>query len=295
MKGGLGNQLFCYAAARRLALVNDAELVIDDVSGFRYDRAYRRQSMLDPLQISARAATPGERFEPFERMRRKFARLVASRRPFEERRYIEQQGVDFEPRLLDVRVRDVVHLDGLWQSEGYFADVADTVAGDLEMRPPEDSWARATAEEIREGCAVAVHVRFFDAPDAPQTHTLSSDYYRRAIQIIQERVANPRFFLFSDDPAAARERLGLENRELRVVSGEGRESSALTDLWLMRQCEHFIIANSTFSWWGAWLGSARDKVVIAPDVCLRGKTAWGFPGLVPDRWTLVGGGSLGGR
>ena len=70
IKGGLGNQLFCYAAARRLALVNNAELVIDDVTGFVRDHQYCRQYMLDRFQIPVRKATPSERLEPFERYRR---------------------------------------------------------------------------------------------------------------------------------------------------------------------------------------------------------------------------------
>ena len=80
IKGGLGNQLFCYAAARRLALVNNAELVIDDVTGFVRDRQYRRQYALDRFQIPARKATPAERMEPFERYRRGVAKFVARRR-----------------------------------------------------------------------------------------------------------------------------------------------------------------------------------------------------------------------
>jgi hypothetical protein len=101
IKGGLGNQLFCYAAARRLALVNDAELVIDDVTGFARDQQYRRRYMLDRFNILARKATPRERLEPFERYRRGVMRLLSRRKPFVERHYLEREGIEFDERLLE--------------------------------------------------------------------------------------------------------------------------------------------------------------------------------------------------
>ena len=125
--GGLGNQLFCYAAARRLALVNDAELVLDTVSGFTYDRVYRRQYQLDHFNIPCRKATPTERLEPFGRLRRWLLRTWNRRLPFEKRSYIFQEGLDFDPRLLEFKPRGTVYLEGYWQSEKYFKDVEDII------------------------------------------------------------------------------------------------------------------------------------------------------------------------
>ena len=88
VKGGLGNQLFCYAAARRLALVNDAELVVDDVTGFCRDKIYGCKYALDKFNIKARKATPAERMEPFERGRRAMAKYFSKARPFNKRRYV---------------------------------------------------------------------------------------------------------------------------------------------------------------------------------------------------------------
>ena len=113
IKGGLGNQLFCYAAARRLALVNGAELVIDDVTGFSRDSLYRRSYMLDNFSIQCRKATPAERMEPFEKYRRYLARRYNKILSFERRRYIEQKGIDFDRRLLNLKITSTVCLDGL--------------------------------------------------------------------------------------------------------------------------------------------------------------------------------------
>ena len=110
IKGGLGNQLFCYAAARRLALVNNAELVIDDVTGFVRDYQYRRRYMLDHFCITARKAMPSERLEPFERYRRSVVKWLSRRKPFAERRYLEQERWDSDEWLLMLKAKDALYL-----------------------------------------------------------------------------------------------------------------------------------------------------------------------------------------
>lgn len=287
VKGGLGNQLFCYAAARRLALVNDAELVIDDVTGFARDRQYHRQYLLDRFRIRARKATAAERLEPFERYRRGVLKWMSRRKPFEERRYLTQEGLDFDARLLAVKVESVAYLDGLWQSEGYFVDVKHIIRRDLANIPAATVANDYIAHVIRDCEAVAIHVRWFDPPGTLPTHTLSSDYYRRGVGFIREKVESPRFFVFSDDPPAARALLALPEGSATFISHNHGYQGACADFWLMTQCTHFIIANSTFSWWGAWLGTREEKIVVAPDITLTGKAAWGFRGLIPDSWLLL--------
>src|SRR5688572_7528026 len=130
MKGGLGNQLFQYAAGRRLAIHNDAELVIDDRTGFERDHTYRRKYMLDRFQIAGRLASHRDLLEPFGRLRRRRVRLSSRRARFEDRIYLEQKGFQWEPRLLDFKVDKWVYLEGYWQSERYFYDVQDTIRKD---------------------------------------------------------------------------------------------------------------------------------------------------------------------
>lgn len=286
IKGGLGNQLFCYAAARRLALANNAELVIDDVTGFVRDQQYRRRYALDHFHIPTRKATPEERMEPFERYRRGVRKWLSRRRPFAQRRYVEQEGLDFDERLLALKVKGTLYLDGLWQSESYFRDVEQTIREDLRIIPPMDALNQRIAGEIRNSHAVALHVRWFDAPDSTATHNISADYYQRAIALMEEKIDSPRYFLFSDAPEAARAMLALPEGRITFVSHNRGDENAFADLWLMTQCRHFITANSTFSWWGAWLGGGKEKVVVSPDLELReGKiTAWNFSGQIPSGW-----------
>jgi len=268
--------LFCYAAARRLAIANEAELVIDDVTGFVRDKTYRRQYALTRFQIPARKATPAERMEPFERCRRGRAKFLARRRPFHLRRYVEQEGIDFDPRLLDFKVKGTVYLDGLWQSEGYFKDVADVIRADLTIIPPHDSNNREMSEHIIRCNAVAVHVR--------AAHNLARSYYERAIKKIIANTREPHFFVFADQPNAARGMLELPDHEVMYIRHNRGDENAHADLWLMSKCRHFIIANSTFSWWGAWLSRHQQKLVIAPGCVQSGICSWGFPGLLPEEW-----------
>jgi len=285
IKGGIGNQLFCYAAARRLALINEAELALDDVSGFAHDHIYQRNYQLAHFTIPCRTATPAERMEPFSRVRRYLKRALNRRRPFAKRSYIHQKGVDFDPRLLSVIPRGTLHLEGYWQSEQYFKDVESTIRQDLRILTPTDAANQAMAERILQTLAVAVHVRFFDAPQEPGETNAPTDYYSRAVARMETLAPGAHYFLFSDRPAAARARIPLPDDRLTLVDHNQGDENAYADLWLMSLCHHFIIANSTFSWWGAWLATRDGKEVISPGFTRsEGKTSWGFEGLLPEKW-----------
>jgi hypothetical protein len=285
IKGGLGNQLFCYAAARRLALVRDAQLAIDHTSGFVRDHKYRRQYALGHFRIPCRLATAWERLEPLEHIRRGIARRLSRRRPFPERSYVEDEWHGFDERLLRLVPRGTVRLDGYWQSERFFADVAATLRQDLAIIPPTDERNRAMAAAIRSGPAVAVHVRWFQ-PNLPGVAIDDSrDYYTRAVRHLETTVPGCRYYLFSDDPTAARTLVPLPGERVTLVSHNDLEDLAYADLWLMSLCNHCITANSTFSWWGAWLGERPGQVVVTPGIVINSSPGrWGSPDMIPERW-----------
>ena len=288
IRGGLGNQLFAYAAARRLALKNNAKLLIDNVSGFQFDTTYQQRYQLDRFNIQAELASPQDRFEPFSRVRRYLKRWINQRIPFEQRRYIQQQGNAFDPRLLTIKLQGDLHLEGYWQSERYFQDIEDVIRNDLNIQSPTDTENLRVSEQIGSCEAIALHVRFFDSPNAVGDNNTTSEYYTKALAVMQEQLPNAHYFLFSDDIVAARSMIPLSDHQITVVSHNQGYANAYADLWLMTQCKHFIIANSTFSWWGAWLSDHKDKVVIAPGSVMQGSiTAWGFDGLLPERWIKI--------
>jgi len=285
--GGLGNQLFCYAAARRLALVNKAELVIDDVSGFVNDQEYNRQSQIDHFHIPCRKATDTERMEPFSRVRRAIKRKSSLLLPFAQRSYIQQEGIDFDPRLLHFKPIGTVYIEGYWHSENYFKDVAKTLREELQIKPPSDTANLSMANKIRSSKSVAVHVRFFDQPEVSGVNNAPGEYYTRAIALMEIHVPSAHYYIFSDKPEAARAHIPLPDERFTMVAHNHGDELAFADLWLMTQCQHFIIANSTFSWWGAWLAECEDTIVISPASVKGLVTAWGFPGNLPLRWKLL--------
>ena len=282
--GGLGNQLFIYAATRRLALANHAELVLDDVSGFVRDYAYQRKYQLECFNIPCRKATAAERLEPFSRLRHTLKLKWNQCLPFEQRSYLMQEGVDYDPRLVQFKPQGTVYVIGYWQGEDYFKDVADTIRQDLQIKPPTDAANLAMAERVSNCTAVALHVRFFDELHAAGIYNARGDYYTKAVEEMERLVPAAHYFIFSDQPDAARAIIPLGEDRLTLVANNQGDTQAYADLWLMTLCQHFIIANSTFSWWGAWLAANTEKIVIAPGFEQRTGNGWGFNGLLPDRW-----------
>ena len=141
------------------------------------------------------------------------------------------------------------------------------------------------AECIRNCVSVAVHVRFFDEPSSKGLHNIRDDYYKRAIEKMECLAPAAHYYIFSDHPGSARPRIPLPDDRVTMVLHNKGDDCAFADLWLMTLCKHFVIANSTFSWWGAWLAAYSNKHIIAPGFVIReGKMAWGFDGLLPYHW-----------
>ena len=295
LKGGLGNQLFCYAAARRLAWFNNADLVLDAVTGFKYDVTYRRSYALVAFALPARLATAAEQMEPFGRVRRLIARKISERQPLNARRFIQQVGVGFDPEIMNLRLqKGTTYFDAFGQSERYFKDIRELLGQELAMSAPSDAVNQEMAKKIEAGLAVAVHLRWFDAGDASHSSNMSISFYAQAIAHLLAKVGQAHFYLFSDRPDQSEALLRplIQGQPCTVVRHNVLSGSAEADFWLMRQCQHFIIGNSTYAWWAAWLReqSHQGTQVYAPARNVdpeHSVTAWGFPGLLPERWTIL--------
>lgn len=259
--GGLGNQIFIYAAARTLALRLRAELCLD-VSSYRSDLG--RLFRLDRLRIDARINSPPQGTKPLHRQTW-WRRNVSSFGVTECLRYSEPH-FHYDPVFSSLSAENV-RLDGYFQSHRYFEAASEQICSDMRLsgNPSVDfeSFSR-----LIDACdtAISVHVRrgdYISDPNASDVHnSIGIDYYHRAISLTR-RILGPQAFIFffSDDPDYVRTHFGhIEASAVLPANHERPEE----DLLLMARCKHNIIANSTFSWWAAWLNQNPTKVVVAP-------------------------------
>jgi hypothetical protein len=273
LSGGLGNQMFQYAVGRALALRRGSELELDVgwlqpasfVSRFTYE--------LGIFHVDV-GLTNAYRHRRRERLREVLGLAPPA--------YV-YKPLTFDQKSLELP--GYVRLVGYWQNEKYFADCADVIRSDFEFRDPLDASDSVIAAQIETSTAVAVHVRRGDNvsnPASTRFHgVLPLEYYRSASERIRSSVSELHFFVFSDDPEWCHANLELGGPTTFV---DHNQDNAADDLRLMTLCQHHIIANSTYSWWGAWLSRGEDKIVIAPKKFVAADVRHD---VVPEHWVTL--------
>jgi hypothetical protein len=264
LQGGLGNQLYQYAVGRALAARLSRPLLID--ARTIEPEAPARQYELGAFQIEENIVSGLSafctRWVGSVRLGRFFQAIFP---PAKHYRLIRDREEGFDASIFDPHPGTIV-LHGYWQSYKYFDEVADDLRKELAFRYVPGSENAKLIDEIESSSSVCVHVRRGDYVNNPSfSEALGAcgiDYYQRALTKISEKIANPKFFVFSDDPDWAESNLQLPGQTAFMRQNLGR--SDVEDLRLMSRCKHFIIANSSFSWWGAWLAHSPNKIVIAP-------------------------------
>ncbi|GFO64357.1 alpha-1,2-fucosyltransferase [Geomonas paludis] len=265
LMGGLGNQMFQYAAGRSLALRLGVELKLD-LSFLEGDQSGNtpRSYALDGLSIAAGKATPWE-IAVLTGTAPGLVQGVAARLVHRARGCVAFREKHFQVVPEFFSLPDNVHLLGYWQSERYFAGHRDVIRKEFAVKGDLAGRNLEMAAEIGKANAVSLHVRRGDYAADPTTRALhqvcDAGYYRAAEDVIAREVDNPHFFVFSDDPEWARENLELRHPATYVGHNGAHPHE---DLRLMSLCRHHVIANSSFSWWGAWLATNRGQVVVAP-------------------------------
>lgn len=262
LKDGLGNQLFQYSIGRRIAYSNNTSLRLD-MTCFEYDKL--RQYKLRHFNISAELVAPQElAFFTEVGLRDLPTRLINRCKPYYRRYFIREKSFDFDANLLNAPSH--VYLDGYWQSEKYFVDIKDLLRREFRVKDEPDEVNQEMLYRIQSVNAVCLHVRRGDYISDPKANQIfgicSLEYYKQAVVLLKKFVAEPHFFVFSDDPDWTQANLRLGHQTTFVTHNGGEKD--YEDLRLMTACKHNIIANSSFSWWGAWLGDYSEKIVIAP-------------------------------
>ena len=254
--GGLGNQMFQYAAARALSLRHRAPLELD--LSF-YDASRHRAYQLDAFALGPLTVVQLPPRGPFPRLRAVWHRAI--RRWKGKLRPLYREP-DHGPDPVFDQLVPPVHLIGHFQSARYFDDQQETIRSELRPPPPQDPLSREMAGRMG-ARSVALHVRRGDYVSIPKNAalfaSLGPDYYDRALRSLPGPLE---VFVFSDDILWARAHLPRVHPLVFVEDGTPR--SGLADLWLMTRARHHVIANSSLSWWGAWLAAVGEGQRIAP-------------------------------
>ncbi|MCX6985034.1 MAG: alpha-1,2-fucosyltransferase [Lentisphaerae bacterium] len=286
LTGGLGNQMFQYAAARAVAHRNGVALKLD-VSAYAEDP--KRSYALGYLNVPQVFASP-EDIAQFTGLTKKIGarlfRVFPSLRPKCRSSVVLERHFHFDPAIL--RLHGNVLMSGNWQSEKYFQDIRSIIQKEFAVMTDLTPETSELAGFIGNTDSVSVHVRrgdYVSDPDTARTHgTCPPVYYLSAIDKLTQRVSQPHFVIFSDDLSWAKENLKIEY-PTTYVSQNGPDKGH-EDLRLMMLCRHHIIANSSFSWWAAWLSEHPEKIIIAPQKWFNDPST-NTSDLIPAEWIRI--------
>jgi Glycosyl transferase family 11 len=191
---------------------------------------------------------------------------------------------DRRPYVYDQRwatLTGSIYLKGGWQCYRYFENAAEIIRSDLQPKRSPSQLNRAWLERVRRSNSVCVHVRRGDYIQSG-LGLCPLSYYTEAATVMRNRVGNPVFFVFSDDLQWCREYFSIDNA---VLVDANNSDDPVSELHIMSSCRHHIIANSSFSWWAAWLAESRKQVVIAPQPWVS--FAPSVPDLIPPGWMIL--------
>lgn len=288
--GGLGNQMFQYAAGRSLAILHNTELKLDLSS---YEKNKKKNTprfyALSHYNINENIASKADLCHsmiPYSFGRNFLLTLSGLLSGNKPRKYYVESRLFFDPLFFSLP--DEIFLIGFWQSEKYFKRIEDVIRHEFTLRDKPDSTNIQMSQTISGSNGISIHIRRGDYITNPRAHTHHGvcplEYYSKAIEFIVEKCSDPHFFIFSDDHEWVKRNLKLPYPHTFMT--QNQDSHAHIDMWLMSLCKHHIIANSSFSWWGAWLSTYGNKVVIAPKKWVNDTTI-DTSDLIPDEWLTM--------
>ena len=257
LKGGLGNQMFQYAAAKALAIHNKTQTKLD-ISEYSTDQL--RNFDLTKLNADIAVATESEikRLKAYNSLDRVISRMT----PINKRRFYKEPFFHFDNNFF--KLGPDIYIQGYFQSEKYFSPIQEIIRKEYTLKETIQCKVEKLSHELKYVNSVSIHIRKGDYQnkETQDVHgILPIEYYHKAIRKIRQLVADPKFYIFTDDKRWAEDNFNVPNST--IVSGNF-STDHFEDLYLMTQCSHNIIANSSFSWWGAWLNANPNKNVIAP-------------------------------
>lgn len=279
--GGLGNQMFEYALYKKFLMLGKKARIDTHLyknlrmhNGFELEKVFETKIEYADGEDVRRIGDV--RSNIFAKARRKLGIIKKTHympSPLNVARYT--------PEIFKL---ENAYLDGYWQSEKYFNDISDEIKKDLKFVKPligkNESIARAMIEEN----SISIHIRRGDYINLPLHQNICTElYYKAAIEYMNDKLESPFYFIFSDDIGWCKANLIIENA---AYIDWNKGSDNFFDMHLMSKCKHNIIANSSFSWWGAWLNENPNKIVIAPDIWFNNTEIY-QEDIIPDSWVKI--------
>ncbi|MCX8080644.1 MAG: alpha-1,2-fucosyltransferase [Bacteroidia bacterium] len=281
LMGGLGNQMFQYAAGKSLSMKLNTELCLDlsflekDPAGaytkrnFELDKLHVRYTPFPASLNGAFKHWGSKRF-----LNLKF--LISGYRLYKEKAFVYDDNF--------FKLSKNSYLIGIFQNENYFKNIRKELLSDFEFKKEFVQGTEKQMQDITNQTSVSVHIRRGDYANNPHTreyHGLCPiEYYHNAIHYMKSKLENPMFYFFSDDIEFCKKNFQSDNFFFM------ENHSSYQDMHLMKHCKHHIIANSSFSWWGAWLCENQHKIVIAPKYWLKNKETKELK-IIPDNWIVM--------
>lgn len=262
--GGLGNQMFTYAYAKALNLRGyEVKIDISGYDTYALDSCERgRRYMLDQYDIDLKISSEEENNKHYKK--NLFFRFI-NKIKNTNKNILQEKSLRFDKSFLSVN--DGFYINGYFQSEKYFLDIKDILYKQFSLKNNTNNLVKEYENEIlKSKSSCSLHVRRGDFTNAQNINihgVCTKQYYQNAMKLINNN--DVCYFVFSDDISWVKQNLNIKN----AIYVSDQNINACDDMYLMSKCEHNIIANSSFSWWGAWLNQNKNKLVIAPKVWFK--------------------------
>jgi hypothetical protein len=287
LNGGLGNQMFQYAAAKASALVNSAELFIDidEFETYKLRKFELNDYNIKNFIIANRGVTTKNKLTP-QSFLIKFLKKFHLESLVQN--YYYERTLLFDEKVL--KLNDKTYMEGFFQCEKYFSNIRDLLIEEFSLKKELSKYSQFIKNEINQtNNSVSLHIRRGDYISSAKTNSTHGvcdlKYYNDGIRYLNEHIGIFTIFVFSDDILWAKENLRFKNL---VFIDSSEKRIAHEDIYLMSLCDCNIIANSSFSWWGAWLNQNRGKIVIAPKKWfLDSKKQDNSKDIIPNSWIKI--------
>jgi len=293
LQGGLGNQMFQYAFAKMLAVSNNTGLQIDtSFLALTIEKNTTRELNLNCFKAKLDLINQNQLnifltndSKPFlQRMIQKIKKTFSNSVDLSNTFKLNENQIQFDKTK--IKNNKNIYIDGYWQSEQYFINISSIIKNEFEFKIEPNAYYSELIDKIITSNSVSIHIRRGDYIHNSLTNsfhgTCSIEYYNEAIEYLGNKVSNVQFFMISDEIKWAKEVFGHYSNIHFVENNKGAD---FEDMRLMSLCKHNITANSSFSWWGAWLNNNPNKKVIAPKTWFKDiESQKKSQDLIPKNW-----------